>query len=175
MLVSQMPSGNTKKVENYVINLNEVLGRGNFSIVYRAVNTINSKYLPYSDEQVAVKVIDLSSICTPALRDLLQSEIEILKIVRHPNCLQCLDIFSSNNNCYIVTELCNEGDLDSKVIKSRNRLEEPQCRSTIYDIYQGLLYLSELNIVHRDIKVANIILKDGVAKIADFGFAKRTT
>lgn len=112
---------------------------------------------------------------TSALRDLLKSEIEILKIVRHPNCLQCLDIFSSNSNCYIVTELCNEGDLESKVIKSRGRMEEPLCRSIIHDIYQGLLYLSDLNIVHRDIKVANIFIRDGTAKIADFGFAKRTT
>jgi len=113
----------TKKVENYLINLTEVLGKGNFSVVYRAVNTLNSKDVPYSDEPVAVKVIDLNSMRTSALRDLLQSEIEILKIVRHPNCLQCLDIFSSNSNCYIVTELCNEGDLESQVIRSRSRLE----------------------------------------------------
>jgi serine/threonine protein kinase len=33
--------------------------------------------------------------------------------------------------------------------------------------------LAEQHIVHRDIKVANVFLKDGVAKIADFGFAKR--
>jgi serine/threonine protein kinase len=95
--------------------------------------------------------------------------------VKHPNCLQCLDIFSSNNNCYIVTELCNEGDLESRVIRARGKLEESQCRNIICDVYQGLLYLAEQHIVHRDIKVANIFIKEGVAKIADFGFAKRTT
>lgn len=119
-------------------------------------------------------MVDLNSIKTVALRNLLQSEIDVLKIVKHPNILRCLDIFSSSNNCYIVTELCNEGDLESKVIKARGTLEEPQCRSLICDIYQGLLYLAEQRIIHRDIKVANIFLKDGVAKIADFGFAKRT-
>lgn len=41
----------------------------------------------------------------------------------------------------------------------------------IYDIYQGLLYLERKGIVHRDIKMANILVKDGKAKIADFGFA----
>ena len=119
MLMSHIQPSNqalTKKVENYLINLNEVLGKGNFSVVYRAVNTLNN-------EPVAVKVIDLNSMRTSALRDLLQSEIEILKIVRHPNCLQCIDIFSSSSNCYIVTELCNEGDLESQVIRSRSRLE----------------------------------------------------
>lgn len=79
---------------------------------------------------------------TAALKDLLKSEIEILKIVHHQNCLRCLDIFTSNNNCYIVTELCNEGDLESKVVRNRGALEEPQCKKFISDIYQGLHYLS---------------------------------
>lgn len=37
----------------------------------------------------------------------------------------------------------------------------------------GLKYLAEQHIVHRDLKVANIFIRDGAAKIADFGFAKR--
>lgn len=123
---------------------------------------------------MAVKVVDLNSIKTAALRSLLQSEIDVLKIVKHPNILQSIDIFTSNNNCYIITELCNEGDLESRVIKARGTLEEPTCRAIICDVYQGLLYLAEQRIIHRDIKVANIFLKDGVAKIADFGFAKQT-
>lgn len=41
----------------------------------------------------------------------------------------------------------------------------------IYDVYQGLLYLARRGIVHRDIKINNILVKDGKAKIADFGFA----
>jgi serine/threonine protein kinase len=42
-------------------------------------------------------------------------------------------------------------------------------------VYQGLKYLGEQHIVHRDLKIANIFLKNGTAKIADFGFAKKTT
>lgn len=41
-----------------------------------------------------------------------------------------------------------------------------------WEMFQGLKYLSQMGIVHRDLKVCNIFLKDGVAKIADFGFAK---
>lgn len=44
----------------------------------------------------------------------------------------------------------------------------------ICDIYLGLRYLAEQNIIHRDVKVANIFMRDGVCKIADFGFAKRS-
>ena len=44
-----------------------------------------------------------------------------------------------------------------------------------YDVYKGLEYLHSKDIVHRDLKVANIFLRDdGVAKIGDFGFAVKT-
>jgi serine/threonine protein kinase len=45
----------------------------------------------------------------------------------------------------------------------------------IYDVYQGLLYLARRGIVHRDIKISNILVRDGRAKIADFGFANTNT
>ena len=44
----------------------------------------------------------------------------------------------------------------------------------IKDIFLGLNYLAEKNVIHRDLKVANIFLHNGKAKIADFGFAKFT-
>ena len=44
----------------------------------------------------------------------------------------------------------------------------------VRDIFDGLFYLSKKNIVHRDIKIANVFLtKEDKAKIADFGFAQR--
>ena len=46
-------------------------------------------------------------------------------------------------------------------------------KKIIYDVYQGLKYISGLNIIHRDFKVANIFLHNGVAKLADFGFAQK--
>jgi cell cycle serine/threonine-protein kinase CDC5/MSD2 len=56
---------------------------------------------------VAIKVVEMSSIKTPALMDLLYSEIDIVKTLRHPNILRCHEVFTSANNCYIITELCD--------------------------------------------------------------------
>lgn len=123
---------------------------------------------------MAIKVVELSSIKTPALVQLLYSEIDILKTLKHPNVLNCLEVFTSTNNCYIITELCDGGDVESK-IRAKGPLDEKDARKLIYEVYQGIKYLAEQNIVHRDIKIANIFLKNGIAKIADFGFARRTT
>lgn len=120
-------------------------------------------------------MIDLSSLKSQPLRTLLHNEIAVLKVVRHPNILRCYDILTSNNNCYIVTELCNEGDIETKGVRGwKGALDEQKCKAIICDVYQGLLYLAEKGIVHRDVKVANVFVKDGTAKIADFGFAKQT-
>lgn len=90
--------------------------------------------------------------------------------MNHPNVLRCFEVFTSNRNCYIITELCNEGDLESK-IKQKQRLEEAEIHNIIADVYKGLKYLASKSIIHRDIKIANIFVHNGVAKIADFGFA----
>lgn len=69
-----------------------------------------------------MKVVELSSLKTTTLINLLRSEIEILRTLNHPNVLRCYDIISSANNCYIVTELCNEGDLETLVLRTKGTL-----------------------------------------------------
>lgn len=59
-------------------------------------------------------------------------------------------------------------------LKSSGILDEETAGPIIADVFRGLSYLSEMQVVHRDIKVANIFLSEGTAKIADFGFAKRS-
>lgn len=56
-------------------------------------------------------------------------------------------------------------------IKRKQKLEEWEINNIIADVYRGLKYLASKNIVHRDLKIANIFMHNGVAKIADFGFA----
>lgn len=61
-------------------------------------------YHQYLDEVVAVKIIELNSLKSKKLEELLFSEIDILKKLNHPNILKCHEVFTSNRNCYIVTE-----------------------------------------------------------------------
>jgi serine/threonine protein kinase len=59
-------------------------------------------------------------------------------------------------------------------LRTKKCLKEYEADGYIRDIFKGLMYLAENYIVHRDLKVANIFIHKGQAKIADFGFAKFT-
>lgn len=122
---------------------------------------------------MAVKIIELNSLKSQKLEELLFSEIDVLKKLNHPNILRCYEVFTSNRNCYIITEICNGGDLETK-LRREHHFSEQSAQPIIKDIFSGLLYLSEKSVIHRDLKVANVFLHNGRAKIADFGFAKFT-
>lgn len=72
---------------------------------------------------------------------------------------------------YIVTELCQDGDL-FRLLQKMKKLPEAKAKSFLKDIMSGAKYLHKNGIIHRDLKPANILLKDGVCKLSDFGFAK---
>lgn len=91
----------------------------------------------------------------------------------HHNIIRCHEVLKSANNCYIITELCEQGNLET-FLKQKKRLSEEELWPYVRDIYEGLRYLAKEGIVHRDLKISNLFMKNGVVKIADFGFAIRT-
>lgn len=125
---------------------------------------------PHPAETVALKVVELDSLKTQRLQELLRTEIEVLTKLSHPNVIKCFEVFTFGNQCFIVTEVCDGGDLDM-FVKKQGYLSEQRAASFIKDVYEGLTYLASMNVVHRDLKVANVFISHGVAKIADFGFA----
>jgi serine/threonine protein kinase len=122
---------------------------------------------------VAVKVVKLSSLTFQKLEELLEQEIAITRSLDHPNTIRCHEVLKSVNHCYFITELCHDGTLE-KLLKKRGPMPEEEAWPFIRDVYQGLKYLASRNIVHRDVKLANIFLSKGTAKLADFGFAVYT-
>ena len=108
---------------------------------------------------------------------LLKNEIAALKAFNSKNILKLFDVFQTQNNTYIITELCESGDL-SGLLKKRGRIEEQEAVRIMIDIVSGLhemnfkgIKLVNIGYIHRDIKPANILLDNGVPKLADFGFA----
>lgn len=77
----------------------------------------------------------------------------------------------TGNNYYLVLEYCNEGDLDMYV-KKRKFLTEEESIEILCECINGFHHLYKNKILHRDLKLANILRHDGMTKIADFGFSK---
>lgn len=99
--------------------LNHNIGKGYSSQVFRGRNDITGTSLDYVDETVAIKVIDMKMIKGEVHKNLLASEIEVLKILKNSeNIIEVYDIYNTKNNTYIITELCDGGDL-SKFISSK--------------------------------------------------------
>lgn len=119
---------------------------------------------------MAVKVIDKRIFTSSFNLKNLHSEIDIMKRVNHKNIVKLHDVFQTNNNMYIVTELC-DFDLYS-YLKEKRKLTEEEAISFLKQIMKGIKYLNSHNIIHRDLKPANILLKGKECKLSDFGFAK---
>ena len=78
-----------KRIKEYVYDMQQVLGKGNFSTVYRGQNQDRSNPISYSGQEVAVKVIKLNSLTFSKLEELLEQEISITRSLNHPNAIRC--------------------------------------------------------------------------------------
>lgn len=93
-----------------------------------------------------------------------------MKTLDHPNVIKCFDIYKTQSHCYIVTELCSNGDLLNYLTR-RGKLEEAVSIEIMAEVIEGVKYLLKKGILHRDLKPANILNNKKHWKIADFGFA----
>ncbi|KAK5122478.1 hypothetical protein LTR85_004062 [Meristemomyces frigidus] len=143
------------------------LGKGHFATVYLAVEKATGT-------RYAVKKFEKRS--GPGERSKvegLQQEIAVLRSVSHPNMLCLKDTFDESDGVYLVLELAPEGELFNWIVM-KQKLTEKETRKVFVQLFQGVKYLHERNIVHRDIKPENILLLDKnlSVKLADFGLAK---
>jgi serine/threonine protein kinase len=69
---------------------------------------------------------------------LLNNEIAILKMLKNPNLLSLCDVYTTAHNIYIITEYCDQGDLNN-YIKSKGRLNEDEALKILKHLLLGLL------------------------------------
>jgi len=148
MRMFQEASGN-KNIEAF-FDFGEVLGKGQFGNVKKAKNKETGEF-------VAVKQIKKSKISEEEL-GMLRNEIEVLKMCQHPNIVQLLDIFEDSKKIHIVLELLKGGDLYDYMEIRKFKLKEPRIREIVYQTAKGLLFLHNYGIVHRDLKLQNIMM-----------------
>ena len=104
---------------------------------------------------------------------LLKREISILKKLDHPNLLKLHEVFQDDQRYYLVTEECKGGELFHQIAE-KAQFSEKEAAGIIQQILQALAYCHDLGIVHRDLKLENVLIdKDmnNTLKIIDFGVA----
>ncbi|KAA0185930.1 Serine/threonine-protein kinase 10 [Fasciolopsis buskii] len=101
-------------------------------------------------------------------------EIEILMNFKHPNILSLLEVYVYASKLWMYLELCGGGALDSIMNTLDKPLSESQIRFISHEVLNGLSFLHENLIIHRDMKAGNILLTlAGEVKLADFGVSAR--
>jgi Serine/threonine protein kinase len=155
-----------KKVGNY--ELDKKIGEGNYGVVYLGKNLI-------SQEPIAGKSIPMKNPNSKLLKQM-ETEIKVLKSSDCPFIIKLHDVLKTQNNIYLIMEYCEGGDLENYV-KVHGKVEENIAKRWLSQLVESFIYLQEKGIMHRDIKLANILLSkqdDTISdiRVADFGFAR---
>ena len=104
----------------------------------------------------------------------IEREIETMEPLEHPNIVSYLGCERKEFSISILLEYISGGSIGS-VLRKHGKFEEPVVSSLTRQTLEGLSYLHNVGILHRDLKADNILLDiDGTAKISDFGISKKT-
>ena len=155
-----------KKVGSY--ELEKKIGEGNYGTVYLGKNSL-------SQEVIAGKSIPIKNPNKKLLQQM-DTEIRVLKNSDCPYIIKLHDVLKTQNNIYLIMEYCAGGDLENYV-KTHGRVDESIAKRWLSQLVESFIYLQEKHIMHRDIKLANILLttSDDLTsdiRVADFGFAR---
>jgi tRNA A-37 threonylcarbamoyl transferase component Bud32 len=155
---------NKLHVENY--KLDKVLGQGSYAVVRLAIDK-------ETNEKVAIKTYEKFKLNDVHKKKNVKREISILQNIDHPNIIKLYKTIDTVTQLHLVTEFVGTQSLHSYLKpKPSRRLPEAEAKKIFKQIMEGLGYLHSMDIVHRDIKLENLLLdsKNNV-KIIDFGFS----
>ncbi|KAF2479302.1 hypothetical protein BDY17DRAFT_305325 [Neohortaea acidophila] len=150
-----------------------MIGQGSFGTVFLALHAVTA-------ELMAVKQVEMPSNSGTAMDakknnmiEALQREISLLRDLKHPNIVQYLGSNSDECHLNIFLEYVAGGSVATMLV-NYGTLGETLIANFVRQILQGLNYLHSKDIIHRDIKGANILVDNkGTVKISDFGISKR--
>ncbi|XP_034215226.1 serine/threonine-protein kinase STY46-like isoform X2 [Prunus dulcis] len=125
----------------------------------------------FCGQAVAIKVLSMEHL-NETMREFTQ-EVYIMRKVRHKNVVQLIGACTKPPKLCIVTEFLSGGSMYDFVHKQTGAISLQFLLRVAIDVSRGMNYLHQNNIIHRDLKAANLLMDDnGVVKVADFGIAR---
>uniref|UniRef100_W5MI68 Protein serine kinase H1 n=1 Tax=Lepisosteus oculatus TaxID=7918 RepID=W5MI68_LEPOC len=145
-------------------DIKALIGRGSFSRVVRVEH--RSTKQPYAIKMIETKYREGREVC--------ESELNVLRRVRHTNIIQLIEVFETQERVYMVMELATGGELFDRII-AKGSFTERDATRVLQMVLDGVKYLHTLGITHRDLKPENLLYyhpgTDSKIMITDFGLA----
>jgi len=164
-------------------SLDKNLGKGAFGEVFLTTKKGTNKLF-------ATKKIPRELVETDNIMKYLVNEIQILRELDHPNIVKFQEIKKTKNHYYIIMDYCNGGELYKALEKYMDKNKKPFSQEIVQHLMRQIInafkYIHGKKIIHRDIKLENILLNydseedkknanimKATVKIIDFGFAAK--
>uniref|UniRef100_A0A8C5N1S2 Serine/threonine-protein kinase H1 n=1 Tax=Leptobrachium leishanense TaxID=445787 RepID=A0A8C5N1S2_9ANUR len=145
-------------------DIKALIGRGSFSRVVRVEHKASKQ--PYAIKMIETKYREGREVC--------ESELSVLRRVRHTNIIQLIEVFETQERVYMVMELATGGELFDRII-AKGSFTERDATRVLQMVLEGVKYLHTLGITHRDLKPENLLYyhpgTDSKIMITDFGLA----
>lgn len=144
--------------------LGETIGTGSFGTVCSAVDKL-------TNVRRAVKIVHRTS--NQKEREFVHREMSVLLTISHPNIVRTYDIFDERHRILVVMAFISGGDMFEYMIQ-KGQVDERTVKHAMWQVMQGVEYLHSRNIVHRDIKLENVLVAQKNPlwlQLTDFGFA----
>ncbi|XP_070551724.1 serine/threonine-protein kinase SIK2-like [Ptychodera flava] len=144
-------------------DIERTIGKGNFAVVKLARHRITKS-------EVAIKIIDKSQLDDTNLNKVYR-EVQIMKLLNHPNVVKLYQVMETKSMLYLVTEYASNGEMFD-YLANHGRMNEKDARKKFWQIMAAVEYCHNRHVVHRDLKAENLLLDANMnIKIADFGFS----
>ncbi|KAL4500674.1 hypothetical protein ABPG72_003098 [Tetrahymena utriculariae] len=142
------------------------IGTGSYAVVNLAIDK-------RSNQKVAIKVYEKEKLQDPHKMKNVKREVQILTHISHFNIIKLYYVIDAPTTLNLVMEYIGTSSLYSYLkAKPNRRLPENDARKIFRQVVEGIKYLHSRNIIHRDIKLENLLIDDYKnVKIIDFGFA----
>ncbi|XP_019441703.1 PREDICTED: serine/threonine-protein kinase STY46-like isoform X2 [Lupinus angustifolius] len=145
------------------LNYGTQVTSGSYSELFKGV---------YCSQEVAIKVLKPEHVSSDLQREFAQ-EVYIMRKVRHKNVVQFIGACTKPPRLCIVTEFMSGGSVYDYLHKQKGCFKFPTLLRVANDVSKGMNYLHQHNIIHRDLKGANLLMdENSVVKVADFGVAR---